>query len=254
VFVFIKMQIISPTVVIIIVHMILPSHTFVAAGSFTALGESLGDAAVSGVEGFIAGTAAAASLTSAVLDGASLIGSSINQISQSAPTARSCAIEIRNYHKDIELTEPHVFVERGYTQIPAAPEISPGFQEVCMFRKTYGPATGSYGVLTYKIDNVLIGKDKRPIIESSGITLTLMWGVPWAWDWNSNYQAVGISQTPVSVDYDLFHKMYYKSGNFIRKEAGKTIFLQEIVYGNIPLKITTTMNDESRATWIININ
>ncbi|KAL7873625.1 hypothetical protein AOLI_G00126960 [Acnodon oligacanthus] len=87
----------------------------------------------------------------AAIAGASLFGTSVEQISRSIDTWRNVTIEITNYSNKFTLTNPRTYTYSGYCYHPPQPTIGKMMKEACSFSKTPHTACGSVGVLTYQI-------------------------------------------------------------------------------------------------------
>ncbi|RWS02152.1 hemolytic toxin Avt-1-like protein [Dinothrombium tinctorium] len=121
-------------------------------------------------------------IVSAIIAGASLAGTTIDQIAKGANCNRFCAIEIRNYHYTLELKNPFYHLESGTNQEPPPPVIRGGFKEACLFRKISDTATGSVGVLSYEIHKIIRDKDnpnkRKPAYGTNLNYKTKSYGIP----------------------------------------------------------------------------
>lgn len=183
--------------------------------------------------------------------GNSLQAISIGQMAETGGGYRACAIEIRNYHRDLELTEPSQYLATGVCAIPPAPVIKPGHSEACLYHSTPIALSGSFGVLTYGIDYVTVDYQKSEILNrrNEGIRLALMWSVPMS---GKTQHAVGVANG-ANACKDLYLKMQEGTGPwFSREEADVCVKYQTRAY-NIPINVEATISNVNRAVWIINI-
>jgi len=88
----------------------------------------------------------------------------------------SLHMEITN-QLTLPLTTPLTHIHRGVVDVPAR-QIEAGTKEAMVMRKTRGAATGSYGTVSWTINN-------KEII--------VMWLAPYGFNANSNWLAVGIA-------------------------------------------------------------
>uniref|UniRef100_A0A3B1IQE4 Bryoporin-like n=1 Tax=Astyanax mexicanus TaxID=7994 RepID=A0A3B1IQE4_ASTMX len=147
----------------------------------------------------------------ALFAGASLFGTSAEQISRAIKTGRNVTIQITNYSDKYTLDNPRTYTYSGYCHSPPQPTIKKNTQEVCSFTKTAYTACGSVGVLTYQILN----DDKRCIGE-----LAIMFSVPFNYNHYENLFAMGIFDPNHPCDRDLYKMMYYKEGGNFKREKG----------------------------------
>ncbi|KAL7864467.1 hypothetical protein AOLI_G00158870 [Acnodon oligacanthus] len=99
-----------------------------------------------------AATAAAkAGIASAVTAGASLVRSSVEQISKSINTERNVTVNICNYSEKYILRSPRVYTYSGYSHDPPQPTIRQNTEEACSFTKNPNKIWGCVGVLTYDV-------------------------------------------------------------------------------------------------------
>ncbi|XP_076867077.1 uncharacterized protein LOC143518477 [Brachyhypopomus gauderio] len=141
----------------------------------------------------------AMAFTSAVIPGASLTGTSAEQISQSINTRRNIVIEISNFSDKYTLGNPRVHNSSGYCLSPPQPTIQKKTKEACSFTKTSGALRGVEGVLMYQILN----NEKR-----SNDELAIMFSVPFHYSRYDNCIALGIFNTGNTCNDDLFNRMY----------------------------------------------
>ncbi|KAL7873626.1 hypothetical protein AOLI_G00126970 [Acnodon oligacanthus] len=153
---------------------------------------------------------AMASKRDGVTSGASLLGSTTEQISYSISTRRNITIEITNYSKMYTLENPRFYNSSGYCFHKPPSVITKNTKEVCSFSKLANTACGAAGVLTYQI----LSNKKHCVAE-----LAIMFSVPFVYNLFENWFALGIYHGGVSVDYDLFKQLYYGSGPFTRSRG-----------------------------------
>ncbi|RWS04162.1 hemolytic toxin Avt-1-like protein [Dinothrombium tinctorium] len=196
-------------------------------------------------------------ILSTIIKGASLAGTTIEQIAKGANCNRFCAIEIRNYHYTLELKNPNYYLVSGTNQNPPPPLIRSGYKEACLFRKIYDTATGSVGILSYEIYKVKRDNDNNNKVvstEFNGDKLFLMWSIPYDYNLYGNWHAVGITKK-LKTSKATFDEMYEKSPTwFARKAAyGTSINYKSESYG-IPIEIIATLSDVGSAMWIIDFS
>ncbi|KAI4886182.1 hypothetical protein NFI96_029512, partial [Prochilodus magdalenae] len=186
-----------------------------------------------------------ATSATAIIAGASLVGTSIDQISRSMDTWRNATIQITNHSETSILANPrwvqvsplrsrkkqdrtlppvdplchtnHFLIPplQPTSTIPPQPTINRRTKEACSFSKTPHTARGSVGVLTYQI----LRNGTYNVGE-----LAIMFSVPYDYNLYENTFALGIYQPNISCDDDLFNKMYYSCGPFTRgKGSGSVI-------------------------------
>jgi len=191
-----------------------------------------------------------------IIAGGSLSGTTINQIAQNSSGIRCCAIEIRNFHNNFELSEPNYYLERGWNSIPPVPVIRPRHREACLFRQQKAAFYGSSGILTYKINHVVVDKKTKEVIsrEYSGSDLVLMWSVPFNYNNLVNTHAVGVMER-AEPSRELFYLMYEDKVTeigFKRAKAGVCVNYKAVL-GNTAIKILATMSEVGKATWVIEL-
>ncbi|KAI4874692.1 hypothetical protein NFI96_021611 [Prochilodus magdalenae] len=145
--------------------------------------------------------------TTAIIAGASLFGTSVDQISRNMETWRNATIQIINYSETSILANPRTHTTSGYCFLPPQPTINRRTKEACSFSKTPHTACGSVGVLTYQI--------RKNGTYNVG-ELAIMFSVPYNYNHYENTFALGIYEPNISCDDDLFNKMYYCNGPFTR--------------------------------------
>ncbi|XP_017578982.1 uncharacterized protein LOC108443075 [Pygocentrus nattereri] len=168
----------------------------------------------------LATVAKVASAASAVFAGASLFGTTVEQMSRNKDTGRNVTIKIINYSNTFILTNPRSHNISGYCHHPPQPTIKKMKEEECLFSKTPYAACGSVGVLTYQIQK----EKSNPVGE-----LAIMFSVPYDYTWYENWFALGIFEVNIPCDYDLFKQMYYDNvdddGQFTRKKAAGDVII-----------------------------
>lgn len=183
--------------------------------------------------------------------GSSLHSTSIGQIATTGGGYRACAIEIRNYHRDLELTKPKHYLASGMCAIPLAPVIKPGHTEACFYHSTPATLAGTYGVLTYDIEYVFVNHQRSEILsrKCEDFKLALMWCVPMG---GVTQHAVGVTRgTPASSD--LYQIMLEGTEPwFSREEADVCATFHTTAY-NMRIKVEASISNVNRAVWIVNV-
>ncbi|XP_036449594.1 DELTA-actitoxin-Aeq1c-like [Colossoma macropomum] len=151
----------------------------------------------------------------AVTAGASLAGTSVEQISQSMGTWRHVTIQISNRSETYILANPKVHTNNGYCFRPPQPTIEKNTIEVCSFSKMARVPRGCFGVMTYQI----LRNRKDCVAE-----LAIMFSVPFAYKWFQNCFALGIYEAGTACDDALSYQMYYITGPFTKSRGtGSTL-------------------------------
>ncbi|XP_076867078.1 DELTA-stichotoxin-Hcr4a-like [Brachyhypopomus gauderio] len=176
--------------------------------------------------------------TSAIIPGASLTGTSAEQISQGINTGRNVVIEISNFSDTYTLGNPKVHTSSGYCLSPPQPTIQKKTKEACSFTKTSDTACGAVGVLTYQ----MLTNESYPVGE-----LAIMFSVPYDYNMYENWFALGIFNAGLSCNDDLFKKMYYDpSTNHSTFTRGKGTG-SEITFSGGKLCIKGTMSPAGKS-------
>uniref|UniRef100_A0A3B1J0I9 Uncharacterized protein n=1 Tax=Astyanax mexicanus TaxID=7994 RepID=A0A3B1J0I9_ASTMX len=128
----------------------------------------------------------------ALFAGASLFGTSAEQISRAIKTGRNVTIQITNYSDKYTLDNPRTYTYSGYCHSPPQPTIKKNTQEVFM---------------TYQI----INDDKRCIGQ-----LAIMFSVPYNYNHFENLFALGIFDPSQKCDWNLYN-MIGKSEKILLK-------------------------------------
>ncbi|KAL6478447.1 hypothetical protein MHYP_G00142820 [Metynnis hypsauchen] len=141
----------------------------------------------------LATVAKVASAASAVFAGASLFGTTVEQMSRNKETGRNVTIKITNKSETFTLTNPRSHNISGYCDHPPQPTIEQTKEEEFLFSKTPYAACGSVGVLTYQIHN------ENPVGE-----LAVMFSVPYDYTWYENWFALGVFEVNVPWHTESF--------------------------------------------------
>ncbi|KAF7209496.1 uncharacterized protein [Nothobranchius furzeri] len=156
---------------------------------------------------------------------------------------RHCSVEMRNNTNYYTLSNPRVFTESGFCEVPFPPMVGPCSAVKAMFNKTRGAATGSVGVFTYDLFNADLN-DYSNVIAA-------MFSVPYDRLLYSNWLAVGIFEKHRNCDHSLFDLMYNGSGsNFVRGRADGT----SIFYEGDFVILSASMTESVEATLKVEIN
>ncbi|KAL6478454.1 hypothetical protein MHYP_G00142890 [Metynnis hypsauchen] len=166
----------------------------------------------------------------AIIDGVSLSGTSVEQISQSINTGRNVTIEITNHSNNFTLTNPRTYTYSGYCYHPPQPTIGKMMREACSFSKTSHTACGSVGVLTYQI----LSNEGKHVGD-----LAIMFSVPYDYNQYENMFALGIYEPNKACDKNLYTEMYYCEGPFKRENGTGNC----IIYSGKGVELKGTMSD-----------
>uniref|UniRef100_A0A4W4FDA6 DELTA-sagatoxin-Srs1a n=1 Tax=Electrophorus electricus TaxID=8005 RepID=A0A4W4FDA6_ELEEL len=126
------------------------------------------------------------------------MGTSIDQISNNINTTRNVVIQITNYKLLLFLYR--VYTKSGYCLSPPQPTIRKKTTEACSFTKTSDTACGAVGILTYTI----LTDECNSVGE-----LVIMFSVPYDYNIYENWLALGIFNTSISCNDELFNRLYY---------------------------------------------
>ncbi|XP_034049799.1 DELTA-thalatoxin-Avl1a [Thalassophryne amazonica] len=154
----------------------------------------------------------------------------------SLPTNRNCAIEITNISSKYWLTNPKVFMKKGFSFSPPQPSVLCNKTEVCSFVKDDNTATGAVGVLTYEM---------LPLnTYECDMILAVMFSVPFDYNLYSNWLGVGLFNLPCETNEDLYDSMYKgdPAGKFVRQEADGS----GIMFNKNGIDVRGTMSNEGR--------
>ncbi|XP_058865875.1 DELTA-sagatoxin-Srs1a-like [Acipenser ruthenus] len=157
---------------------------------------------------------AAVPIVTAIIAGASLAGTTIEQMSTNINTERNVAIQISNYSKKYILKNPRVFTSSGYPHNPPQPTIRKETREGCSFTKNPDKLFGCVGVLTYDVSE----NNKSKALSRFAI----MFSVPYDYTKYENWFSIGLFDSERSCDESLFNLMYYEKGSFVRDNASST--------------------------------
>ncbi|KAF7652095.1 hypothetical protein LDENG_00101880 [Lucifuga dentata] len=156
---------------------------------------------------------------------------------------RSCTVELNNASGCYTLTNPRVFTESGYCEVPPPPVVSPCSAASGMFNKTTGAATGAVGVFTYDLFN--------PDLNDYSHIMAVMFSVPYDRNLYSNWFAVGIFDRGNNCDYNLYDIMYNGTeNNFVRAKADGSCISYEGDY----VTVSASMSDAAEAVLRVNIS
>jgi hypothetical protein len=181
--------------------------------------------------------------------GESLGNGNIGQHADGIDAVVSCTIEIRNFHRDLRLSNPGSYSYAGVPSTTPQRIIRPGFAEVCSFRKESYAFGGTAGVLTY---------DFEPAPEpNERVKVVIMWSVPLMVGLYWHGIGIGSSANIRShQDQDLFNEMYNGSpSTLLNYEHGSgydKLIYDDTVY-RIPLRITATFNPRLKAQMVVEI-
>ncbi|XP_066507412.1 uncharacterized protein [Hoplias malabaricus] len=179
--------------------------------------------------------AAIAGIASAVIAGASLLGTSVEKISKSINTDRNVTINICNYSEKYILRNPRVFTSSGYGHDPPQPTIRKNTSEACSFTKNPNKLYGCTGVLTY---DVAVDEDCPAIC-----CIAIMFSVPHYYRQYQNWFALGIFNPNHPCDKALFNQMYNNSGPFVRDDCSGS----EVRYEKHAIELKGTMSPRAKA-------
>ncbi|MBN3296486.1 DELTA-actitoxin-Afr1c [Amia ocellicauda] len=128
-------------------------------------------------------------------------------------TNRNVAIEITNLSSKFCLINPRVYTQKGFNHSPPQPTIRTTMMEVCSFTKDDNTATGSVGILTYDLFDMM----GRLCTEC----IAIMFSVPYDYNLYKNWLSIGIFENSRKCDEALYKLMYYEKDftNFARAEA-----------------------------------
>ncbi|XP_060074368.1 tereporin-Ca1-like [Ylistrum balloti] len=147
-----------------------------------------------------------AGLVAAVSAGSSLAGTTVSALTSSGGYSVACGIETANWTK-YTLEKPMAFNDGGLIKTPPI-DILPGVKEAMITHKTGGTATGTYGSVSWVVN------DRRVVV---------MWSVPFNHDYYQNWLGVGLTKPgKTKHDKSWYKTMYYQSNtselSFIRKK------------------------------------
>ncbi|XP_066509574.1 DELTA-actitoxin-Afr1c-like [Hoplias malabaricus] len=151
-----------------------------------------------------------ATVTTAVIASASLVGTTTEQIARSVETNRNVTIQITNYSRMYTLANPRTHTTSGYCYNSPQPTFPPCVKEVHSFSKTAHTACGAVGVLTYQI----LTEGQECVGE-----LVIMFSVPYDYIQYENIYVLGIFKPHIQCDDALFNQMYYEKGPFQREKG-----------------------------------
>uniref|UniRef100_A0A3P9PZD0 Bryoporin-like n=2 Tax=Poecilia reticulata TaxID=8081 RepID=A0A3P9PZD0_POERE len=160
---------------------------------------------------------------------------------------RRCAVEIRNNTNYYTLSNPRVYTESGFCQVPFPSMVDPCSAVKAHFNKTTGLASGAVGVFTYDLfDGEL--NDYNHI-------MAVMFSVPYDRVIYSNWFAVGIFNKDRKCDRSLFVKMYNGSeSNFVRGKADEPASSHPRFYEGDYVILSASMTNLGEAFLSVEIN
>ncbi|KAL7859539.1 hypothetical protein SRHO_G00146860 [Serrasalmus rhombeus] len=176
-----------------------------------------------------------ADIVSAVIAGASLAGTSIEEISNNINTERNVSIDICNYSEKYILRNPRVHTYSGYSHDPPQPTIRQNTAEACSFTKKPNTAWGCAGVLTYDVAD----DDDCPAV----CCVAIMFSVPYNYNHYENLFALGVFDANQCCDESLYNSMYYKTGPFMKDKCSGS----EVRFEKHGVEFKGTMSPRGRA-------
>ncbi|XP_017548769.1 bryoporin-like isoform X1 [Pygocentrus nattereri] len=183
----------------------------------------------------MAAAAVNAGIASAVIAGASLVGTNVEKISKSINTERNVTVNICNYSKKYILRNPRVYTHSGYSHDPPQPTIRQNTTEACSFTKNPNKTWGCVGVLTYDVAD----DEDCPAI----CCIAIMFSVPYHYTQYQNWFALGIFDASQSCDESLYNMMYYNSGPFVRDDCSGS----EVRFEKNGVELKGTMSPRAKA-------
>lgn len=185
-----------------------------------------------------------------VVNGSSIQGKTAKDLANRTTflTPRSCAVEIRNHHRNLELVGPQYYAFSGSNIIPPSSIIAPGFAEMFLFRKSSGSLWGTSGVLVYDIRRV----NNDGSTEYDNSQFVFMWSVQTI---GKNCYALGISQCKeLDANLELYNTLRYdRKCWFWRGFAGVGVTLENQELYGIPVNVYGSFSQSGRAVCSINI-
>ncbi|XP_034563438.1 bryoporin-like [Notolabrus celidotus] len=152
-------------------------------------------------------------------------------------TNRICVIEIKNDSTMYCLYNPKVHMESGFSHSPPTPTLGITKTEVCSFTKDDNTASGAVGVLTYELFHMRERKSPE--------MMAIMFSVPYDYNFYQNWLGLGVFESSVATDHELFDQMYKSKDftNFVRYKSDGS----GIVFKGKSLDLRACMSDEGRA-------
>ena len=137
-------------------------------------------------------------------------------------------IIILNYYSDYLIRS---YLLSGDCTISLESEVKPGANDSALFARTPYSLRGIVGVFTYDLS--LYGSvttDK----------MAVMFSVPFNFNFEENWFAVGVFSRDKKCDHDLYHEMYYNnSSHFVRGKAKDG----DLIYEHEKVVIKASMSD-----------
>ncbi|KAM9843337.1 uncharacterized protein ACBR49_012551 [Aulostomus maculatus] len=145
-------------------------------------------------------------------------------VSATLSTNRNCTIEITNVSANYCLINPKVYMSSGFSHHPPQPTIRSTFTEVCSFIKDDHTATGAVGLLTYDLFHM----QSRVCSDR----VAIMFSVPYDHNLYKNRLAVGVFETSLACNEQLYEQMYDGKdlSNFCRSEEHGCGLLHKATY------------------------
>nr|XP_019960013.1 PREDICTED: DELTA-sagatoxin-Srs1a-like [Paralichthys olivaceus] len=133
-------------------------------------------------------------------------------IGKAVPTHRQCNIEIENDSLHYTLSNPRMYIKRGFCRKPLPPTISQSSPGEVEFTKTPNTACGSVGIVTYD----LLNTSTKDTTEQ----IAVLFKVPFDRNIKSNEFAVGVFDISRNCNHGLFQDMSKNKGKaFVRGKA-----------------------------------
>ncbi|GAU89061.1 hypothetical protein RvY_01656-2 [Ramazzottius varieornatus] len=144
-------------------------------------------------------------MASSLSAGTTLSGKNSQEILDSITHRVGVVLEVRN-HTKYPMVQPITFVDAGKIQLQAG-DIQAGTREVMSMHKTDHTATGSCGVVSWKLD----GLGKR---------IVLMWSAPYSFDFHANWLAIGTMEDQYAnlISPQTFNEMYKGTESWFRRK------------------------------------
>ncbi|KAM4736907.1 DELTA-sagatoxin-Srs1a-like [Anableps anableps] len=154
-----------------------------------------------------------------------------------------CSVEIRNNTNSYTLSNPRVYTESGFCEVPFPPMVGPCSAVKARFNKITGATTGAVGVFTYDLFNAELNDDSH--------IMTVMFSVPYDRILYSNWFAVGIFNKDKKCDHSLYDKMYNGGeSNFVRGKADEP----GVLYKGDYVILSASMTDLGEAILTVEVN
>ncbi|XP_030592517.1 bryoporin-like isoform X2 [Archocentrus centrarchus] len=156
--------------------------------------------------------------------------------------SRQCTVYITNNSTDYTLRSPSVHLLSGGCQTPLPAALRPSESGSVLFSKTALTARGSVGVFTYNLYNEPANQAEKKV--------AVMFSVPFDYNLYSNWYAVGVFDSTMQCDNNLFQNMYREGERaFTRGKAGHCLTYID----NQTVTIKATMTDTCQPTLTVDI-